>query len=83
MAYDNNMRGTLSENKTKVKDTHADYSGSCTVAGLDYWVNGWVKKNTQTGEEFLSLSFKPKDVQHRRSAGKLTNTPPDFDGDPF
>ena len=61
MAYDNDMRGTLGKNKRKEKDTHPDYSGSCEIGGVGYWISGWLKENGSTGEKFFSLSFKEKD----------------------
>lgn len=85
MAYDNNMRGTLGRNKRKEKDTHPDYSGSCTIDGVDYWISGWVKENGETGEKFFSLAFKEKDdALERRAQRKLASIkggPPPIDID--
>lgn len=52
--------GSLWENKKKRPDSNdADRTGSINVDGVDYWINGWLKR-TKTGERFLSLSVKPK-----------------------
>jgi hypothetical protein len=57
------MKGTLGTNKRKEKDSHPDYSGRCEIDGVKYWISGWKKQNGQTGEVFLSLSFKEQDQQ--------------------
>jgi len=36
-----------------------DRTGSAKIGGVDYWVNGWLRK-TNDGKPYLSLSFKPK-----------------------
>lgn len=59
--YDNTNRGTLGKNKRKELDTHPEYSGQINVAGVEYWLSGWVKTNGSTGEKFFSLSVKPKE----------------------
>jgi uncharacterized protein (DUF736 family) len=60
--YSNENRGSLSKNKRKEQDNHPDYTGSINVDGRDYWLNGWLKTNGQTGEKFFSLSVKPKEA---------------------
>ena len=54
--------GSLWQNDKKEKDSHPDRTGSITVDGKEYWINGWLKK-TQEGKPWLSLSVKPKQVQ--------------------
>ena len=54
------MSGTLGKNDRKSKDTHPDYSGSCVVDGVNYWISGWIKESARG--KFFSLSFKQKDV---------------------
>ena len=53
------MTGSIWVNDKKEKDTHPDRSGSIMVAGVEYWLNGWLKK-TKDGKPYLSLSVKPK-----------------------
>jgi hypothetical protein len=52
--------GSLWANDRKETDTHPDRTGSAKIGGVDYWVNGFLKK-TKAGEPYLSLSFKRKD----------------------
>lgn len=50
--------GVLFKNDNKEQDTHADYQGHIVVAGVDYWLNAWIKEG-QKGK-FMSLSVRPK-----------------------
>lgn len=58
MSYDNTNRGTLGKNKNPKSDKSPPYSGKLNIEGVDYWVSGWVKTNSTTGESFFSLSVK-------------------------
>lgn len=60
MAYDNTNRGTLAKNTRKTEDSHPDIAGQINVDGVDYWLNGWAKKNSKDGSSFYSLTVKPK-----------------------
>ena len=51
--YDNS--GVLFRNTRKEKESHADYNGSITVNGVEYWLNAWLKEG-QKGK-FFSLSL--------------------------
>ena len=68
------MSGTLGKNDRKTKDTHPDYSGSCTVDGVNYWISGWIKESARG--KFFRLSFKQKDVVQQ---GERTVPAQDFD----
>ncbi len=50
--------GALFKNDRKTQDTHPDYSGSINVAGVDYWLSGYLKEGTKG--KFFSLTVKPK-----------------------
>jgi len=51
--------GSIFVNDRKERDEHPDRSGSAKIGGVDYWVNGWLRK-TKDGKPYLSLSFKEK-----------------------
>jgi uncharacterized protein (DUF736 family) len=80
MEYDNTNRGMISKNLNKTSDNHPDHSGSLNVNGVDYWLSGWVKKS-KAGNNFLSLSIKPKEARAEKPKAKVED---DFDQDvPF
>jgi len=60
---DNTNRGTIAKNTRKTEDKHPDIAGQINVDGKDYWINGWLKKNSQDGSTFYSLSVKPKEAR--------------------
>jgi hypothetical protein len=64
--FDNS--GFLSRNTNKSKPDDRDYQGSLTVAGVQYWLSGWVKENERG--KFLKLAVKPKAAEQAK---------PDFD----
>jgi hypothetical protein len=69
MPYEpNDNSGSVFANKNKETDKQPDRTGSARIDGVDYWVSGWIKK-TKDGENFLSLSFRPKD-EDAKSNGK-------------
>jgi hypothetical protein len=60
MAYTpKNNSGSIWVNDHKEKDDHPDRTGSIMVAGVEYWINGWLRK-TKDGKPYLSLAVKPK-----------------------
>ena len=85
MAYEQkDNSGSVFKNERKEKDTHPDRTGSATIGGVAYWVNGWVKQD-KNGNQYLSLAFKPKetpaarvDLQNERPKAKPRD---DLDGD--
>src|SRR5262245_63158057 len=62
--------GSIFVNDNKTQDTHPDRSGSAKIDGMDYWVNGWLRK-TKGGEPYLSLSFRRKDAATSSGGGKV------------
>lgn len=84
MSYDNTNSGTIGKNKRKEKDTHPDIAGTINVEGKEYWLNGWHKTNSQTGEGFYSLSVRPKDGQQSAPQSQPENQSQDEGSDiPF
>jgi hypothetical protein len=63
MAYDNTNRGTIAKNTRKTEDKHPDIAGSINVDGVEYWLNGWAKKNSTDGSSFYSLTVRPKEAK--------------------
>ena len=62
MAYE--MRensGSVFKNERKREGKKdADYTGSINVDGVEYWINGWLKKS-EGKPSWLSLSVSPKE----------------------
>lgn len=85
MTYDNTNKGTIAKNTRKTQDNHPDITGSINVDGVDYWINGWLKKNSQDGSTFYSLSVKPKEARQEAPARTMPadkasrRVPPAFD----
>ena len=46
--FDNELRGALFKAKEKKSERSPDYTGQVQVAGVEYWVSGWLK-NGQIG----------------------------------
>lgn len=77
--YDNELRGSLFRNDRKEKETHPDYTGSCQIDGVEYYMNAWIRES-KAGKKYFSFSFKPKDAPAANSV-VITD---DDDGDlPF
>lgn len=63
MAYDNTNRGVLFvNNKKEDGDKKPDRTGSLNVDGVEYFLDGWLKKS-ESGTTFMSVSVKRKDKQ--------------------
>ena len=64
MNYDNTNRGAIWGNTKKEKDTHADFTGSINVEGVEYWLNGWKRKPDDNPKSpAMRLSVKRKEAQ--------------------
>ena len=57
------LSGSLFRNQKREKDTHPNLTGSARINGVDYWVSCWSKPTKDGSDKWLSLAFKPKDVQ--------------------
>lgn len=63
--------GAIFKNENKEQETHADYSGSGMINGVEFYISAWIK-TAKSGNEFISISFKPK----RDMASRPTPTQP-------
>lgn len=62
MAYEaRDMSGSIFVNDRKERENQPDRTGSCMIDGVEYWVNGWMKKH-KNGKPWMSLAFKRKDA---------------------
>jgi len=60
--YDNTNRGGIWKNDRKETDTHPDFTGNLNVDGVEYWINGWKRKQDANPKSAaLSLSIKRKE----------------------
>lgn len=78
--YDNTNRGALFVNDRKAKDTHPDRTGTLNVDGVDYFIDGWLKKGAKG--QFLSLSVKRKEKQPEAAPAPAPRTHGDRPGGP-
>jgi hypothetical protein len=63
MAYEQrDLSGVLFKNESKTNEKHADYNGSITVNGEEFWLNAWLQ-TSKKGTRYMSLSLKPKKQQ--------------------
>jgi hypothetical protein len=65
--YDNTNRGILARNDKQGNEARPDYRGSINVAGVEYWISGWLREGREgtklEGQKYMSLSVQPKDAQ--------------------
>ena len=66
MSEPRDLTGALFLQEDKENENWADFKGSCTIDGVEYWMDGWKKKGKESGKKFISLAFKPK--QERKPA---------------
>lgn len=65
---DNTNRGAIWKNEKKEKETHPDFTGSLNVDGVEYWLNGW-RRREDAGPKSPAMTFtvRPKDAQQGQS----------------
>jgi len=76
--YDRTNSGALFKNDRKERETHADYKGHINVAGQEYWLSAWLKKD-RNGRTFMSLSVQPKEGGPKQQATAAGPAPLDDD----
>jgi hypothetical protein len=57
--YDNTNRGVLFLNDRQSNDKRPGYKGKVNVAGVEYRISGWVKKNDDNTFKLMSLQVEP------------------------
>ena len=67
--FDNSNSGVLFKNDNKQSDKHADYRGEVNAAGVDYWLNGYVR-TSKKGVKFIAFKLKPKQQEAAASASE-------------
>jgi hypothetical protein len=71
MAFEQrDFTGAVFVNDRKEKDEHPDRAGSAMIAGVEYWISGWLKKSSRDGKPYLSLAFKPKNADAAQPKNK-------------
>jgi len=74
--YTNENRGALWPNREKASDTHADFTGTINVDGVEYFLNGWKRKPDASDKApSLSVSVKRKDKQPNAGASPAKADP--------
>ena len=58
----------LNINKRKQTAKHADYTGYIRQGGKKFFLNGWIKENKETSEEFISGNVGNEMTSQRGSA---------------
>lgn len=62
MSERRDMSGALFRNDRKEAPNHADYRGSITINGIEYWLDAWIKDGAKG--KWMSMSAKPKKIQN-------------------
>lgn len=82
--YDNNLTGALFKNKQQREGKKdANYRGNCEINGVEFYIDAWIN-DAKSGEKYMKLRFKPKDVQPAAAPAAAPAEPAAFDDDiPF
>ena len=65
--FDNSNRGAIWRNKDKQEDKQPDFKGSINVAGVDYWISGWQRKEGDNPKApVIRFSVQPKEEVHNQ-----------------
>lgn len=76
MGYAQNDSGSVFRNNRKREGKKdADFAGSATVGGVEYWVDMWTKPPVGEKKGFFSLSFRKKEPRGQQQA--TTHRPAD------
>ena len=81
MAEKRDMSGVLFKNDKEGNPTWADYKGSITVNGEEFWLSAWIKEGAKG--KFMSLAVKEKQASAKPASKQSRPAPDDDDGIPF
>lgn len=56
----NDNTGIISRNARKTGDKHPDITGSLTIDGKEYFLDGWLRERKDGSGKFYSLKAKAK-----------------------
>lgn len=74
--------GALFVNDKKDHEKSPDRNGSIRVAGIDYWLSGWLKVD-KNGKQYLSLAVNEKKPRNEATAKvDKARAQADFEKDP-
>jgi hypothetical protein len=83
MAYEmKNNTGSLWRNLKKEEETHADYTGSVMIDGVEYWQSGYLKES-KDGKKYFYQTFKAKNAPRELPKQVPTRDVPDDSDIPF
>jgi hypothetical protein len=74
--YDNSGILFRNDDKEPGNEKDRDYKGEATIAGVAYWMSGWIKQGARG--KFMTFSFKAKDAP-KAAAAKSTGGGVAFD----
>jgi hypothetical protein len=84
MAYEmrENSGSVFKNDRKREGKKDADYTGSINVDGVEYWINGWLKKSDDK-PSWLSLSVSPKEKKASTKESAASFDDDDLDEIPF
>lgn len=65
MSAKKDLTGVLFKNDRKTTDKHPDYKGQCVMAGVEFWIAGWINEHAERGK-YMSLKFSVKEGQSEK-----------------
>jgi hypothetical protein len=75
--HDDRDRGVLFTNARKAREGDPDYTGSLNFGGVDLWISAW-SKTSRNGDQYLSLSVRPKAEAAKQPARPVATGPVKF-----
>lgn len=70
--------GVLFPNRKKTSDKHPNLKGTALIEGVEYWVSGWVNKDSNQ-QKYISLKFQLKGEGKSKVQQKLDKANKELD----